>query len=131
MFRTIWTLKNETIHKAEISYLRGGREAIFITTLVFWILERKCISTFFLDLRRYLSKKLKMDSKSKILILINLECAFQCLHAAVKQYRYLQKVGICKLDTLGAACIEKYFLAEGVVWWHLRHQRLEMVLTLF
>lgn len=43
---------------------RGGREAIFITTLVFWILEKEVdiYSTFFLDVLRYLSKKLKMDS---------------------------------------------------------------------
>lgn len=42
-----------------------GREAIFITTLVFWILKKEVyIQHFFLDLLRYLSKKLKMYSKS-------------------------------------------------------------------
>lgn len=68
---------------------RGGREAIFITTLVFWILEKEVdiYSTFFLDVLRYLSKKLKMDSKRKIGILIISECAFKCFCAAVKQYR--------------------------------------------
>lgn len=47
-----------------------------------------------------------MDSnRKKTVVLIYLDCAGQGFSAAGKQYRYLPKVGIGKLDTWGAWCI--------------------------